>query len=313
MARLIVNLNTGDVYSSFSEAARATGADPGNISKVVSGARRTAGGYTFAAIDPEKLEDTDLRAVKRAKLAGQTKAQKKRATQSRQKSRQKVKQRQKAEAAAERQRRKTEPKTTTEARKAARAAMIQANDLLKKADSLSRSGRASLEDLAKQMGQNKQGGFKTRGITGTEQALKQAEQRIKQILAEDDEKKQRDAQRWQDIMHLRSQEDAEEKRTALDNLADAFERLRGLFGRTDGRSQYKSIFNDIQKEADTMTPEQVQEVADLIDKYLNETKEASEEEMVKIFEDWAEKAGIYEDTPAENEEEKEDEFIIYGD
>lgn len=313
MARLIVNLNTGDIYGSISEAARATGADAGNISKVVSGTRRTAGGYTFAAIDPEKIQDTDLRAVKRSKLAGQTAAQKKRATQARQKSRQKVKQqerqRKKAAAAAERQRRKTEPKSTTEARRAARAAALQANQMLKQKDQMSRAGARSLEDLARQMGQTKQGKFKTTGITGTEEAMKQMAERIKQIIAEDEQKKKEEAARWQDIYRLKTQQQGEEMRQAMNDLADAFASLRQLFGRTDGRSQYKSIFTDIQKDAEHMTPEQVQEVADLINGYINGTQKPDEDELMRIYTDWATETGVY----ADEDEDEEDDYIIYGD
>ena len=315
MARLIVNLNTGDIYGSISEAARATGADAGNISKVVSGSRRTAGGYTFAAIDPEKLEDTDLRAVKRSKLAGQTKAQQKRATQARQKSRQKVRQqeraRKKAAAAAERQRRRTEPKSTTEARRAARASALKANEMLKqKEEKLSRAGARSLEDLARQMGATREGRFKTTGITGTEEAMKQMSERIKQILAEDEQKKKEEAARWQDIYRLKSAEQGEEMRQSMNNLADAFASLRQLFGRTDGRSQYKSIFTDIQKDAEHMTPEQIQEVADLINNFVNGTKKPDEDELMKIYTDWATETGVYDE---EDDDEEDDEFIIYGD
>ena len=307
MARLIVNLNTGDVFQSFSEAGRALGVDPSNIRKVVSGERRTAGGYTFAALDPEKMAETDLGAVKRQKLAGQTSAQKKRATESRRKSRQKVQQRKKAEAAAERQRRKTEPPEVRAQRKRTRDAMQEANKLLRQAGGLSTAGRKDLEDLARQLGATKDGAFKVNSITGDARKIAQAEQRIKEILSKDTERKKKDAARWADVYRLRSQEDAEEARAAFDNIAKSFERLRGLYGRVNGRGKYRAIFEDVQREAEHMTPEQIQEVANLIDNYLNDAGTPSEEELLRIYRDWAESEGIYE----EDEEDEDGEFFVY--
>ena len=65
----ILNITTGEVYRTISEAARAVGVDPSNVGKVLRGKRQQAGGYRFQYTreeNPKKAYQQQLRSVQEA-------------------------------------------------------------------------------------------------------------------------------------------------------------------------------------------------------------------------------------------------------
>ena len=86
----ILNLDTGQLFSSITAAARAVGVDPSNVGKVIRGQRNAAGGYRFASV-PEGTTSGEIKEAQKRILKAIDAA-----TPERQRERQ-ARQRQKAE------------------------------------------------------------------------------------------------------------------------------------------------------------------------------------------------------------------------
>ena len=123
--RKVLNIDTGQVYSSAAKAAQAVGVDPSNVLKVLKGGRQSAGGYRFVYADNLTGEQLHAAAASRLKAIPQ-----------------RLQERQKRQ----RQRRDRE---YTEARKQARQTLLQANRAITEARKAGLyAGSPEMQDLA---------------------------------------------------------------------------------------------------------------------------------------------------------------------
>lgn len=123
--RKVLNIDTGQVYSSAAKAAQAVGVDPSNVLKVLKGGRQSAGGYRFVYAD--NLTGEQLQAAAASRLQSIP---------------QRLQERQKRQ----RQRR---DKEYTAARKQARQTLLQANKAITEARKAGLyAGSPEMQDLA---------------------------------------------------------------------------------------------------------------------------------------------------------------------
>lgn len=123
--RKVLNIDTGQVYSSAAKAAQAVGVDPSNVLKVLKGGRQSAGGYRFVYADNLTGEQLQAAAASRLQAIPQ-----------------RLQERQKRQ----RQRR---DKEYTAARKQARQTLLQANKAITEAKKAGvYAGSPEMQDLA---------------------------------------------------------------------------------------------------------------------------------------------------------------------
>ncbi len=123
--RKVLNIDTGQVYSSAAKAAQAVGVDPSNVLKVLKGGRQSAGGYRFVYADNLTGEQLQAAAASRLQAIPQ-----------------RLQERQKRQ----RQRRYKE---YTAARKQARQTLLQANKMITEARKAGLyAGSPEMQDLA---------------------------------------------------------------------------------------------------------------------------------------------------------------------
>lgn len=295
----ILVIETGMIYPSLSAAARATGVDPSNAGKVLRGKRKSAGGYSFERV-AETATQRELTKIAKAREEKLSTKQKERRKASRQKSQQRVMQERK---------RSTPARRTAEQREQlerAHAALIEANEMIRRAK---RGGtgsiaRKDLQALAEQMGASKQGLFRT-GKKDIEQYtdLDQLLRRIETI------KQQEEARRAQyDINYaqqygLRSTEEARKKHDALDALSRAYGKLRETASRASGRFSYKTIYGDMVRDVQDLDADQIMDLANRLDEWLDEDRQHDQDQLDKIYEQWqAEVEGGGDDDDGDDDE-----------
>ena len=123
--RKVLNIDTGQVYSSAAKAAQAVGVDPSNVLKVLKGGRQSAGGYRFVYADNLTGEQLQAAAASRLQAIPQR-------LQDRQK-----------------RQRQSRSREYTEARKQARQKLLQANKTITEAKKAGLySGSPEMVDLA---------------------------------------------------------------------------------------------------------------------------------------------------------------------
>lgn len=280
MAILVVE--TGMIYPSISAAARATGVDPSNAGKVLRGKRKSAGGYSFANV-AETATQREITKIAKSREAKLSPKQKERRQESRQKSQQRVLQERKKKAPARR---------TAEQRQAiqrAHAALVEANDMIRRAK---RGGtgaiaRKDLEALAEQMGASKQGMFRT-GKKDIEQYtdLDQLLQRIETIKQQEEARKAQYDINYAQQYGLRSTEEAKRKHDALDALSRAYGKLRETASRASGRFSYKTIYGDMIRDVQDLDADQIMDLANRLDEWLDEDRQHDQDQLDQIYEQW---------------------------
>ena len=123
--RKVLNIDTGQVYSSAAKAAQAVGVDPSNVLKVLKGGRQSAGGYRFVYADNLTGEQLQAAAASRLQAIPQ-----------------RLQERQKRQ-------RQSRSREYTEARKQARQKLLQANKTITEAKKAGLySGSPEMVDLA---------------------------------------------------------------------------------------------------------------------------------------------------------------------
>lgn len=123
--RKVLNIDTGQVYSSAAKAAQAVGVDPSNVLKVLKGGRQSAGGYRFVYADNLTGEQLQAAAASRLQAIPQ-----------------RLQERQKRQ-------RQSRSREYTEARKQARQKLLQANKTITEAKKAGLyAGSPEMVDLA---------------------------------------------------------------------------------------------------------------------------------------------------------------------
>lgn len=123
--RKVLNIDTGQVYSSAAKAAQAVGVDPSNVLKVLKGGRQSAGGYRFVYADNLTGEQLQAAAASRLQAIPE-----------------RLQERQKRQ-------RQSRSREYTEARKQARQKLLQANKTITEAKKAGLySGSPEMVDLA---------------------------------------------------------------------------------------------------------------------------------------------------------------------
>lgn len=280
MAILVVE--TGMIYPSLSAAARATGVDPSNAGKVLRGKRQSAGGYSFANVS-ETATQREITKIAKAREEKLSTKQKERRKASRQKSQQRVLQERKKKSPA---RRTAEQRQTIDR---AHAALVEANDMIRRAK---RGGtgaiaRKDLEALAEQMGASKQGMFRT-GKKDIEQYtdLDQLLQRIETIKQQEEARKAQYDINYAQQYGLRSTEEAKRKHDALDALSRAYGKLRETANRASGRFSYKTIYGDMIRDVQDLDADQIMDLANRLDEWLDEDRQHDQDQLDQIYEQW---------------------------
>ena len=147
---MIYNITTGKTYTSIADAARATGVNPGSISRASRGLRQSAGGYQWAQATTAAEKRAATRAAKKA-AGSLTEAQRERREWQRGMSEAKVKERKAAE-----KRAKEQAAAAERARKAAERERKRKEREHKQAVSDARRAIKQLSRKAKEAGLSKQ-------------------------------------------------------------------------------------------------------------------------------------------------------------
>ena len=300
----VIDLTSGLVYQSIAEAARAASVDPSNVRKVLKGQRQTAGGHMFMTAE-DTVKPRDVRALQQWTQESLTETAKKRQQTTYRKHEAAVKQQRKAQQKKQTREQRTQQQST---KKAAFEAMRKANEYIRK-QTAKNSGRASLVDLealAQLVGQKKKKSkgdpalfsLSPRTLSGkTEQELQQIAGQIDKFIQDDLTRRRQYAQIRAKQYHITVEEAAsEDMMDAIDNLTKVFERLRSWFPnpegyRYSGRFKYREIYDDITVDAQSMTAEQIQRLADDLDAWMNEKRAKKEAELKDIYESW--KKSVY--------------------
>lgn len=275
----ILNVTTGQLYSTIAEAARAAGVDASNIGKNLRGSRKSAGGYVFRRVEqaPTPAEYEKLLGQSRAGLTPQE-------VRARKKSRARSEQR--AAATPPKPRRPAATPETRAAREKARAAMIKANAAARKAK---KAGDMALYDKIRQAaaksGQvSKTGLFDTRRGSLADidaDALRDLGRAAREAASGDEQ-----AYIYQTRYGLASIEEAQEKKAGLDAMAEAMGKMRDMKKRVDGTRAYGEVYTELQIDANELTNEELLELAKRIEEMTEELREGLREDMNRTIEDW---------------------------
>lgn len=300
---MILNIETGRVYETAAEAARAVGVGSSGISKVLSGKQRAAKGYHFLRVEqaPEKAALTQIR---RQTTRAQTQAQRERYAAARKAASAAKRQRdraarQAAKAAAKpkRQRRPAASPELREARAQLREAMIRANKI---AEAAQRSGEKRLQgyvDRIKASAAQTGKARKRSGLYGTSPqdvaAITATEADAYQMIEEISAIEQQYKQQIQGTnaaleaqYGLRPGEGAA-KRHALQNFGRAMGMLRELAKRSGGEGKYKQVYEIMtQGDAQAATAEQIEQIAQEIMDYVDSAREYERAEIDAIMDAW---------------------------
>lgn len=315
---MILNIETGRVYETAAEAARAAGVGASGISKVLSGKQRAAKGYHFLRVE-EAPEKAALTQIRRQTTKAQTKAQRERyaaarkaASAAKRQRDRAAKQEAKAAGKPKRQRRPAAPPELREARAKLREAMIRANRI---AEAAKRSGEKRMEGYVQQIQDlagsragipNKRTGlFLTSPEAVADITYNEAD--AYQMIAEINAIEAQYTQQIQSIdaaleaqYRLRAGEGAQ-KRQALKHFGQSMGLLRELANRTGGKGKYKSLVYDVVVDAaQDATPEQIEQIAQAIEDYVNQAAEYNADVINDIMQDWA--AEVYGEVDQDAEE-----------
>lgn len=315
---MILNIETGRVYETAAEAARAAGVGASGISKVLSGKQRATKGYHFLRVEaaPEKAALTQIR---RQTTKAQTKAQRERyaaarkaASAAKRQRDRAAKQEEKAAGKPKRQRRPAAPPELREARAKLREALIRANRI---AEAAQRSGEKRMEGYVQQIRDlagsragipNKRTGlFLTSPQAVADITYNEAD--AYQMIAEINAIEGQYTQQIQSIdaaleaqYRLRAGEGAQ-KRQALQHFGRSMGLLRELANRTGGKGKYKGVVYDVVVDAaQDATPEQIEQIAQAIEDYVNQAAEYNADVINDIMQDWA--AEVYGEADQDAEE-----------
>ena len=315
---MILNIETGRVYETAAEAARAAGVGASGISKVLSGKQRATKGYHFLRVE-EAPEKAALTQIRRQTTKAQTKAQRERYAAARKAASAAKRQRDRAAKQAaiaaakpKRQRRPAAPPELREARAKLREALIRANRI---AEAVQRSGEKRMEGYVQQIRDlagaragipnRRTGLFLTSpqavaDITYTEADAYQMIAEINAIEGQYTQQIQSIDAALEAQYRLRAGEGAQ-KRQALQYFGRSMGLLRELANRTGGKGKYKAIVYDVVVEAaQDATPEQIEQIAQAIEDYVNMAAEYNADVINDIMQDWV--AEVYGEVDQDAEE-----------
>lgn len=293
-------LETGMVYPSVSAAARALGVDPSNASKVVRGQRKEAGGYTFQRIESAAAAPTQReisRAIKKQQQS-MTPAQMQRRAAHRARSQQRVQTQQmqkRTRTASAAKQTSARVRRTAEEReriKAAHAALVEANEMIRRAKrgGTGQLAKKDLQSLAEQMGASKQGLFRADAASISQYSaddLDQLLRRIETIKEQEAKRRQSYDIKYAQQYGLANLQEAAKRHDALDALARAYAKLREVKERSSGKFAYKeSVYETMNKDVQDLDAEQIQDLADRLDEWLESDREKDQDALDEIFESW---------------------------
>lgn len=315
----IIDLTQGIIYDSIRQAAEGASVDPSNVRKVVQGKRRSAGGHLFVEA-PDTVKTRDVVAMQKWAAGSMSEREQKRTQTMLQKHEKRVRQeqsaRKKSQTQQQRQQSAAQKKQTYES-------MRRANEYIRRQTG-KQTGKATLTDLqalAQLVGQKKQKSaseptlfnLSPKTLAGkTETELQQIAKQIDTYIKQDLTRRQQYAQIRAQQYHITVESAAsEEMMDAMDSLTNAFERLRNWFPNPEGyrysnRFKYREIYDDLVVDAQTMTADQIQRLADDLDAWMQEKRAKKEEELKKVYEDW--KKSVYQANESNNQEAVEDEY-----
>lgn len=301
-------LETGMMYPSVTAAARAVGVDPSNAAKVVRGQRKEAGGYTFTKIagaEAPTQREISRMLRKQQQTLSPAEQQQRAAHRERSKQRlgmqmisQKKSTRRKAadkskKAAAEKTRSQRVRRTAEERERirSAHAALVEANDMIRQAKrgGTGQLAKKDLQSLAEQMGASNQGLFRS-GTAAIEQYskedLEQLLRRIETIKQQEEKRREQyDVKRAQ-YFGMKNLQEAAEKHDALDALARAYEKLREVKERSSGKFSYEKLWGETKKDVQDLDADQIQDLADRLDEWLESDREKDQDALDEIMEEW---------------------------
>lgn len=292
-------LETGMMYPSITAAARALGVDPSNAAKVVRGQRKEAGGYSFARIaDAEAPTQREIRQHLKKMQQSMTPAQLQRRAAHRERSRQRVQeqnQQKRTRTASAAKQTSARVRRTAEEReriKAAHAALVEANEMIRRAKrgGTGQLAKKDLQSLAEQMGASKQGLFRADAASISQYSADDLEQllrRIETIKEQEAKRRQSYDIKYAQQYGLANLQEAAKRHDALDALARAYAKLREVKERSSGKFAYKeSVYETMNKDVQDLDAEQIQDLADRLDEWLDSDREKDQDALDEIFENW---------------------------
>ena len=299
MAKLYAINETGEIFQSIKDAARAVGVDPSNLSKTLTGARRTAGGYSLSVANPNEIITGGLGVgvlqpdIAEARAASAVYGMSKKQVEQRA-----ARRRQSAAKVEERRRREKVTPQMRAAREGARAAMVQANELLRKAKRgeivLPKEIADDLTALGETIGSGKRSAFNAspEAIKGMREAtLNQIEKRINDILQRNQEEREAFNARWVRNFTFSNPDDIDEYQDAMKKYFEALAKVREMMPRVNGRSGYGNIYTDMQTDIQYLqSPEDLEELARILTDFAENAQDQSADALQRIYNDWREEA-----------------------
>lgn len=298
MAKYAIN-ETGEIFPTIKAAARAVGVDPSNLSKTLTGARRTAGGFSLSIAHDTEISRGSLGVdVLRPDIAESRAAAAVYGMSKRQVEQRAARRSQSVAAAEERRRRERVSPEMRAARAGARAAMVQANELLRKDKRgeivLPKEVSDDLQALGATIGGGKRSAFNAspEAIKGMRvETLKQIESRINAIMARNQEEREAFNARWARNFTFAHPDDIDEYQDAMKKYFEALGKVREMMPRVNGRSGYGNIYTEMQTDIQYLqSPEDLEELARILTDFAENAQDQSADALQRIYNDWREEA-----------------------
>lgn len=297
----------GETFPTISAAAKATGADPSNIRKVLTGQRQTAGGRYFIVV-PEETTAEDLRKIQKDVEQRTTPKKRKQLEKNRKKSAPKVspeeRQRQREKRAAAKRLHGILVGVNAAIRQLEKENVAQFSDAV-----------AELANIKAIIGSNKIGGFDTSmsnlmklSIENINAAIKAAEIQAK-ILEKTDAEKLKKRRAAVALQFGISSEELERYDPVLPALWDLLHMARSQQGNNYERSLYEAVVDAVQ---DNQDPDELRKVLEKIyEEYIKSLQGDTNRSLNDILQDGAnmiDKIGQKEEEEEGKEKKKDDEF-----
>ena len=300
---MIYNITTKQTYDTIAEAARATGVNPGSISRATQKSTRSAGGYQWAKVSSAAEKRAATRAAKKA-AGSLTEAQRERREWQRSMSETRVadrkaeEKRKKEEAAAEERdrkaaerERKRKEREHKQAVADARRAIKQLRRQRKDAD-LSKKSQAIIDQTLEEIGVGDLSELLEMSSDALHGIATAANQAFERIAATDGKE---DIGRIMYLFGLK-QQDAERMQYELRELMRAFGEVREFLIRVQGDTGYqqinlKSEYRKVITMSGRMTPENIMQIVKGMRDYIRDFNTAKSKDLSKVIGEWREEVG----------------------
>lgn len=300
---MIYNVTTGKTYESIADAARATGVNPGSISRASRGLRQSAGGYQWAQATTAAEKRAATRAAKKA-AGSLTEAQRERREWQRglseakiaarkaaeKEAKRKAAEEERARKAAERERKRAEREHKQAAADARRA--IKHLRRQRKEAGLSKKSQAIIDQTMEEIGVGDLSELLEMSSDALHGIATAANQAFERVAATDGKE---DIGRIMYLFGLK-QQDAERMQYELRELLRAFGEVREFLLRVQGDTGYqqinlKSEYRKVITMSGRMTPENIMQIVKGMRDYIKDFNSAKSKDLSKVIGEWREEVG----------------------